>query len=182
MFAIIFDTLQRFLWLSSLLWLCSSINQCFAKCIAKRNPCGLLLLGHFRCSVVYARRHFDVQLITLRMIFLVAMLSGLLVGMLIGTLHTRNARRYRQWRLGRKMQLIAARNEMKGYRHKRKRSMLSRWQKFLLRQRLSLTMAPSGPMCFLPPYPELAAPVGRCGYQRGRSRSAIRTIRCACPS
>ena len=82
--------------------------------------------------MVYARRHFDAQLATLRMIFLVAMLSGLLVGILIGTLYTRNARRYWQWRLGRKLQLIAARNEMKGYRHKRKRTMLSRWQKFLL--------------------------------------------------
>ena len=59
-------------------------------------------------------------------------LLGLLVGILIGTLHTRNARRYWQWRLGRKLQLITARNEMKGYRHKRKRPMLKRWQKFLL--------------------------------------------------
>jgi putative transposase len=64
--------------------------------------------------------------------FIFGTLLGLIVGILIGTLHTRNARRYWQWRLGRKLQLITARNEMKGYRHKRKRPMLSRWQKFLL--------------------------------------------------
>ena len=64
--------------------------------------------------------------------FIFGIFLGLLVGILIGTVLTRNARRYWQWRLGRKLQLIAARNEMKGYRHKRKRPMLKRWQKFLL--------------------------------------------------
>lgn len=66
------------------------------------------------------------------LIFIFGTLLGLLVGLLIGTVHTRNARRYWQWRLARKLQLIAARNEMKGFRHKRKRPMLKRWQKFLL--------------------------------------------------
>lgn len=64
--------------------------------------------------------------------FIFGTILGLLVGILIGTVHTRNARRYWQWRLGRKLQLIAERNEMKGFRHKRKRPMLARWQKFLL--------------------------------------------------
>jgi transposase InsO family protein len=57
---------------------------------------------------------------------------GLIVGIFIGALHTHHARRYWQWRLGRKLQLIAERNEMKGFRHKRKRPTLARWQKFLL--------------------------------------------------
>jgi putative transposase len=64
--------------------------------------------------------------------FTFGILMGLIVGIFIGALYTRHARHYWQWRLGRKLQLIAARNEMKGYRHKRKRPMLKRWQKFLL--------------------------------------------------
>lgn len=66
------------------------------------------------------------------MILLIATLSSLGVGIFIGTLFTLKARRYWRWRLGRKLQLIAERNEMKGYRHKRKRPVLSNWQKFLL--------------------------------------------------
>jgi predicted permease len=64
--------------------------------------------------------------------FIFGTLLGLVVGILIGTLYTRQARRYWRWRLGRKLQLIVVRSEMKGYRHKRKRPMLSRWQKCLL--------------------------------------------------
>lgn len=66
------------------------------------------------------------------MLLLVGFIFGLVAGISIGTLITRKSRRFWQWRLGRKLQLIAARNEMKGYRHKRKRPMLTRWQKFLL--------------------------------------------------
>jgi transposase len=64
--------------------------------------------------------------------FIFGTLMGLIVGIFIVALHTHHARRYWQWRLRRKLQLIAERNEMKGFRHKRKRPTLARWQKFLL--------------------------------------------------
>jgi transposase InsO family protein len=54
------------------------------------------------------------------------------VGYLFGRWHNRRWRRDRFAALGRKLQLIAERNESKGFRHKRKRPMLNRWQKFLL--------------------------------------------------
>ena len=53
-------------------------------------------------------------------------------GYWIGKWQNRNFRRHWRWRLGRKLQLIAGRNEMKGYRRKRKRPVLARWRKFLL--------------------------------------------------
>jgi len=53
-------------------------------------------------------------------------------GYLLGRRHSRRWRRDRFAALGRKLQLIAERNEMKGFRQKRKRPMLTRWQKFLL--------------------------------------------------
>lgn len=46
--------------------------------------------------------------------FLIGMLMEITIGVCIGALHSSRARRYWQWRLGRKLQLIAARNEMEG--------------------------------------------------------------------
>jgi transposase InsO family protein len=57
---------------------------------------------------------------------------GVTIGCIIGALHTDRARRYWQWRLARKLQLIAQRNEMKGYRRKRRRPGLKNWRKCLL--------------------------------------------------
>ena len=53
-------------------------------------------------------------------------------GYLLGRLQNRRWRRDRFAALGRKWQLIAERNEMLGFRRKRKRPVLNRWQKFLL--------------------------------------------------
>lgn len=63
---------------------------------------------------------------------LVGIAIGAAIGCIIGAIYTGRARRYWQWRLGRKLQLIAARNEMKGYRHKRRRPVLKNWRKALL--------------------------------------------------
>lgn len=57
---------------------------------------------------------------------------GFVVGMFIGLHRSARARRNWRTRLGRKLQLIAARSEMKGYRLKRKRPVLGRWDKCLL--------------------------------------------------
>ena len=63
---------------------------------------------------------------------LVGIAIGAAIGCIIGALHTGRARRYWQWRLARKLHLIALRNEMKGYRHKRRRPVLKNWRKALL--------------------------------------------------
>jgi hypothetical protein len=63
--------------------------------------------------------------------FLTGIFLGLSIGVCIGTLHNLRARRDWQWRLGRKLQFIAQRNEMNGGRHKRQRPMISSWQKCL---------------------------------------------------
>ena len=53
--------------------------------------------------------------------FWFGLLLGIAFGIAIGTIHQRSARRNWRCLLGRKLQLIAERNEMKGYRLKRKR-------------------------------------------------------------
>lgn len=57
---------------------------------------------------------------------------GITIGVCIGALHSGRARRHWQSRLGRKLQLIAGKNEMKGFRRKRRRPVLASWQKCLL--------------------------------------------------
>ena len=64
--------------------------------------------------------------------FWIGLFGGICLCCIIGAHHTGRARRYWRWRLGRKLQLIALRNEMKGYRHKHKRPVLKNWRKCLL--------------------------------------------------
>ncbi len=55
-----------------------------------------------------------------------------IAGYWLGRWQRHHYRRDWRCRLGRKIQLLAVRNEMKGYRLKRKRPVLARWQKCLL--------------------------------------------------
>ncbi len=55
-----------------------------------------------------------------------------IAGYWLGKWQSHHYRRDWRRRLGRKLQLLAVRNEMKGYRLKRKRPVLARWQKCLL--------------------------------------------------
>ena len=64
--------------------------------------------------------------------FLIGLLLGAAICEGISRFTNPRNRRYYRWQLGRKLQLIAVRNEMKGYRLKRKRPVLSNWQKRLL--------------------------------------------------
>ena len=60
------------------------------------------------------------------------LLLTLLLGYLLGRLQNRRWRHDRYTALGRKLQLIAERNENRGYRQKNKRPSLQPWQKWLL--------------------------------------------------
>ena len=66
------------------------------------------------------------------MIFLVAVALAFVGGYWYGRLKNKSYLRDKRVALARKIQLIASRNEMKGYRRKRRRPMLSVWKKCIL--------------------------------------------------